>query len=127
MARAATKYKIRPPRSVPGAAAPAPPVSDYLARNTAAWERWAAQYVAAGRAAWQEAELRWGIWGLTESELQLLSELRAGADVVELGCGTAAISAWLARNAAAPWQSTWRARSSRPSVASSRSSISRSR
>ena len=64
MARAATKYGVRPPRSAARlAAAPAPPLSDYLGRNTAAWERWAAQYVAAGRTAWQEAELRWGILG----------------------------------------------------------------
>ena len=103
MARAATKYKVPPAaRRARLAAAPAPPLSDYLGRNTAAWERWAAQYVAAGRAAWQEAELRWGIWGLPESELQLFSELSPGADVVELGCGTAAISAWLERNGRRP-------------------------
>lgn len=101
MARPATKYKI-PPAAQRARLASAPPVEDYLARNTAAWERWAPQYVSAGRAAWQEAELRWGIWGLPESELELLSELSAGADAVELGCGTAAISAWLARNGSRP-------------------------
>jgi SAM-dependent methyltransferase len=71
--------------------------SDYLERNRAAWDRWAADYVLAGRRAWTDSELRWGLWGIPESELELVSDLPEDADVVELGCGTAAISAWLAR------------------------------
>lgn len=74
---------------------PVPP--DYLERNRAAWDRWAVDYVAAGRRAWTDSELRWGIWGIPESELGLVSHLPEDSDVVELGCGTAAISAWLAR------------------------------
>ena len=70
---------------------------DYVARNKAAWERWAPQYSAAGRETWAEDELRWGIWGLRETEAQLLDGLAPGADIVELGCGTASISGWLAR------------------------------
>ena len=71
--------------------------SDYLERNRAAWDRWAADYVLAGRRAWTDSELRWGLWGIPESELELVAHLPEDADVVELGCGTAAISAWLAR------------------------------
>lgn len=71
--------------------------ADYLQRNHAAWERWAVDYVLAGRKAWMDSELRWGIWGIAESELELVAQLPAGSDVIELGCGTAAISAWIAR------------------------------
>ncbi len=70
---------------------------DYLERNRAAWERWAPEYAAVGRKAWRETELRWGIWGLLESELRLLEGVNSNSDVVELGCGTASVSAWLAR------------------------------
>jgi SAM-dependent methyltransferase len=75
---------------------------DYLGRNRAAWERWAHEYAAAGRAAWRDEELRWGIWALPEEELQLLGDVGPDADVVELGSGTAAVSAWLARKGMRP-------------------------
>ncbi len=70
---------------------------DYVERNRAAWNRWAVNYIATGRKAWTDSELRWGIWGIAESELELLADLPAGSDVIELGSGTAAISAWIAR------------------------------
>jgi SAM-dependent methyltransferase len=108
MARAtAKKYKTPPAaRARAGAAelavAPARHVPDYLERNRTAWEHWAPDYVVAGRAAWRQDDLHWGVWGLPESELQLFGDLAADADVIELGCGTAAISAWLARVGARP-------------------------
>src|SRR5262245_10514190 len=69
----------------------------YVEKNRAAWDRWALHYTATGRKAWTEKELKWGIWGVPESELGLLEELPPGADVVELGCGTASVSSWVAR------------------------------
>jgi SAM-dependent methyltransferase len=77
-------------------------VIDYIERNRAAWEEWAPRHLAAGRKAWQEDELRWGVWSIPESRLRLLAAVEPGADVVELGCGTAEISAWLARHGARP-------------------------
>jgi SAM-dependent methyltransferase len=71
--------------------------ADYVERNRAAWDRWALDYTATGRKAWTNSELRWGIWGIAESELGLLAPFPAGSDVIELGCGTASISAWVAR------------------------------
>jgi SAM-dependent methyltransferase len=71
--------------------------ADYVERNRAAWDRWALHYTATARRAWTDAELRWGIWGVAESELSLLSHVPEGSDVVELGSGPASISAWLAR------------------------------
>jgi SAM-dependent methyltransferase len=70
---------------------------DYVERNRAAWDRWALNYTATGRKAWTEKELKWGIWGVPESELGLLKNLPVGADVIELGCGTASVSSWVAR------------------------------
>jgi len=69
---------------------------NYIERNRAAWERWAPGYEAAGRQAWREP-LGWGIWRIPESEVRLLEDVKPRADAIELGCGTAAISAWLSR------------------------------
>jgi SAM-dependent methyltransferase len=62
-----------------------------------AWDRWAPDYAAAGLREWKSDELRWGFWSMPESTLGLLDGLGPGADVVELGCGTASICSWLAR------------------------------
>jgi len=74
---------------------PVPP--EYVEKNRTAWYHWALSYTATGRKAWTERELRWGIWGVPESELRLLANVPSGADVVELGCGTASVSSWLVR------------------------------
>ena len=50
---------------------------------------------------WALDEISWGIWGIDESALGVLGEV-AGLDVVELGCGTAYFSAWLAKRGARP-------------------------
>ena len=77
-----------------------PRVPDYLEKNRAAWDRFARDYEDPGRRAWA-AEPRWGIWGVPESNLRVLPDV-AGKDVIELGCGTAYVSAWLARLGARP-------------------------
>jgi SAM-dependent methyltransferase len=72
------------------------------ARNREVWTRSNAQYTdAKAREAWTAEEITWGVWGVPESELRVLPELD-GKDVVELGCGTAYISALLARRGARP-------------------------
>jgi SAM-dependent methyltransferase len=80
--------------ALPARPSPAP---DYIERNRNAWEQWATSHIAAGRRAWQTDELTWGIWSTPESELGLLEGFIEGDDSIELGCGTAAISAWLTR------------------------------
>jgi SAM-dependent methyltransferase len=50
---------------------------------------------------WALDEISWGIWGVDESELNVLGDV-SGLDVVELGCGTAYFSAWLAKRGARP-------------------------
>jgi len=77
------------------------PMAEHILRNRAAWDRNAVEYEAPGRHAWESAEPYWGIWRVPESLLGVLPDVR-GLDVVELGCGTAYVSAWLARRGARP-------------------------
>src|SRR3712207_5912181 len=53
-----------------------------------------------GERAWARQEPTWGIWRVPDAELHVLREDRAGKDVIERGCGTAYIAAWLARRGA---------------------------
>ena len=78
-----------------------PDLPEHVARNRAAWDRWAPKWVDAGRRSWAAAEPAWGVWGVPEQEVRMLEDV-AGLDVVELGCGTAYVSAWLARRGARP-------------------------
>jgi SAM-dependent methyltransferase len=71
-------------------------------RNRAYWNRIAPSYVEQGRRNWEQAEATWGIWDVPESQLHFLPENVQGLDVIELGCGTAYVSAWLARRGARP-------------------------
>lgn len=50
---------------------------------------------------WRDPQIRWGLFEIPESELGVLGDL-ASVDVVELGCGTAFLSAGLARAGARP-------------------------
>ena len=72
----------------------------HVAANREAWDRKAADYAAGGRRGWATDVITWGIWGVPETGLRLLPEDLAGRDVIELGCGTAYVSSWLARRGA---------------------------
>ena len=76
--------------------------SDHVVRNVAAWNEWAADFVAPGERNWAADEPRWGLWGVPESDARVLPADLAGLDAIELGCGTAYVSAWLARRGARP-------------------------
>jgi SAM-dependent methyltransferase len=75
---------------------------EHVRANREAWDRYAAEYVEPGHRNWAETEPAWGLWHVPENELQLLPPDLAGMDAVELGCGTAYVSAWLARRGARP-------------------------
>jgi SAM-dependent methyltransferase len=51
--------------------------------------------------AWRQEEIGWGVFQVPESTVAALPDV-AGKDVVELGCGTAYFSAWLAKRGARP-------------------------
>jgi SAM-dependent methyltransferase len=71
-----------------------------ITANRELWTRSNAEYTdAAAAKAWAQEEITWGMWEVPERELQLLGDV-AGKDVLELGCGTAYFSAWLARRRA---------------------------
>jgi SAM-dependent methyltransferase len=74
---------------------------DHVARNREVWDRWAPEWVAAGERNWAKPEPTWGIWGIPESQLHMIEDVE-GLDVIELGCGTGYVSAWLARRGARP-------------------------
>jgi SAM-dependent methyltransferase len=75
---------------------------EHVARNRAHWDSWAEQYVESGERNWAQDEPTWGIWGVPESHLRMLPDDVTGLDAIELGCGTAYVSAWLARRGARP-------------------------
>jgi SAM-dependent methyltransferase len=73
---------------------------EHVQRNRARWDVEAKDYAAAGERAWAREEPTWGVWRVAESELRVLPDHLAGKDAIELGCGTAYVSAWLARRGA---------------------------
>ena len=73
---------------------------EHVRRNRACWDALAAEYAPGGERAWAREEPTWGIWRVPESQLHVLPVDLAGKDVIELGCGTAYVSAWLARRGA---------------------------
>jgi SAM-dependent methyltransferase len=76
---------------------------DHVLRNRSAWDRWAPEFVDNAEHNWRLApgDEEWGIWAIPERDVHLLPDV-AGLDVIELGCGTGYVSAWLARRGARP-------------------------
>jgi protein-L-isoaspartate O-methyltransferase len=74
-------------------------LTPHAATNREAWAKEAASYVAGAERNWATEEIAWGILKVPESEVEMLGDV-AGKDVVELGCGTAYVSSWLARRGA---------------------------
>jgi ubiquinone/menaquinone biosynthesis C-methylase UbiE len=73
---------------------------EYVRQNVANWTRANTEYTdASAERAWAQEEIAWGVFERPESELNILGDVR-GLDIVELGCGTAYFSAWLARRGA---------------------------
>ncbi|WP_233580561.1 class I SAM-dependent methyltransferase [Streptomyces triticirhizae] len=84
-------------------AGPDAATADHIARNRTHWdEERAAYHAPLARAHWEQREPTWGLWATPESRARLIPEDISGRDVVELGCGTGYVSAWLARMGARP-------------------------
>jgi SAM-dependent methyltransferase len=82
-------------------AAVAEELPEHVRRNRAQWDLWAAEYAEPGQRNWAQ-EPSWGLFGVPESQLHVLPDDLEGRDAIELGCGTAYVSAWLARRGARP-------------------------
>lgn len=65
-------------------------------------EQMSAWFERYARSRWAAAEPYWGMWCIPQSGLPVLPANLADAAAVELGCGSAYVSAWLARRGARP-------------------------
>jgi ubiquinone/menaquinone biosynthesis C-methylase UbiE len=74
----------------------------HVAANRAFWDDYASQWVEPGERSWRvrPGEETWGVFGFPEADLRMLPDDLAGLDAIELGCGTAYVSAWMARRGA---------------------------
>lgn len=77
-------------------------MSDHVQRNREAWDSFAERYAGPGRAQWEANQPTWGIYSVPEADVGMLPPSVDGLDVIELGCGTAYVSSWLARRGARP-------------------------
>src|SRR5690348_6798032 len=73
---------------------------EHVRRNRALWDDWAAKFVESGERNWATADATWGIWDVPESQVGALPDDLDGKDAIELGCGTAYVSSWMARRGA---------------------------
>jgi SAM-dependent methyltransferase len=68
-----------------------------LLHNRELWDLVNDQFSGAdGLELWRRTDIVWGLFATPESEVGVLGDV-SGLDVVELGCGTAHVSAWLSR------------------------------
>ena len=74
---------------------------DPVTHNARYWNDRAESFAEAGALAWTQ-EPHWGLFAVPDATARVLPASVQGLDVVELGCGTAYISAWLARRGAHP-------------------------
>ena len=74
---------------------------EHVRRNRALWDDWAQKYVASGERGWAEDDADLG--HLERRRVRgrhAARRISPASDVIELGCGTAYVSAWLARRGA---------------------------
>jgi SAM-dependent methyltransferase len=69
--------------------------------NRRLWDSTADRWVESAKVDWASPEPSWGMWRIPEAEVGALPDV-GGLDAIELGCGTAYFSAWLARRGARP-------------------------
>lgn len=75
---------------------------EHVQRNRTIWNDKAIAFAERALRDWASETITWGELRVPETHLHALPADLAGMDVVELGCGTAYFSAWLARRGARP-------------------------
>jgi 2-polyprenyl-3-methyl-5-hydroxy-6-metoxy-1,4-benzoquinol methylase len=73
---------------------------EHVLKNRAKWDTLAQEYIAPAESAWAMDTPVWGMWQTPEADVGMFPKDLTGKDVIELGCGTAYVSAWLARRGA---------------------------
>ncbi|MCW5851300.1 MAG: methyltransferase domain-containing protein, partial [Anaerolineae bacterium] len=76
-------------------------LSEQAVKNRAFWDNWSDEYQAQHAEQLNKRELAWGVWALPERELGVLGDV-AGKDILELGCGAAQWSIFLAKLGSRP-------------------------
>jgi SAM-dependent methyltransferase len=76
------------------------PRREHIAENRRYWDAEAVRWAVRGERNWAMQEPAWGEWEVPESQLAMLPPDMTGMLAVELGCGTAYVSAWMARRGA---------------------------
>ncbi|MEV3908794.1 MULTISPECIES: class I SAM-dependent methyltransferase [Streptomyces] len=77
--------------------------ADHLEQNRRFWDDEAAAWHGPlARDHWARTEPSWGLWATPESQARVLPDGIDGMRAIELGCGTAYVSAWLAGAGAHP-------------------------
>ena len=74
----------------------------HVVANVASWERRHPDQLDVAARQWVAPEPTWGVFGISEGVARILPERVDDLDVVELGCGTGYVSAWLAQRGARP-------------------------
>lgn len=64
--------------------------------NRAAWTNQAKDYVEDAETKWRSPDPVWGIWQWPNADVPLLPASLAGKRCLEIGCGTAYVSSWMA-------------------------------
>jgi SAM-dependent methyltransferase len=77
-------------------------IVSHVVINRGHWDVLADGYARQARHRWAQSEPTWGIFAVPQSQVPMLPADLAGADVLELGCGTGYVSAWAARAGARP-------------------------
>jgi SAM-dependent methyltransferase len=75
---------------------------EHVQRNRTEWDKWASDFGEWAPRAWAQESFSWGTYSIPEHEIGALPSSVDGMDTIELGCGTAYVSAWLAQLGAKP-------------------------
>ena len=89
----------RPHGARPDDERPTEQLPEHVVVNRHYWDDMADQWVANAERNWR-SEPKWGMWDIPEAEVRMLPDDVSGLDAIELGCGTAYVSGWMARRGA---------------------------
>jgi SAM-dependent methyltransferase len=73
---------------------------EHVSENRRHWDQMADHWVDRGVRCWDLSEPSWGEFEIPESQVGMLPADLSGVDAIELGCGTAYVSGWMARRGA---------------------------